>query len=109
MVRSKDQGFINLQDKARFGNELKDLLKNKAFNILLEGMIQKRHQLIDASDSFEMNVEEAEKMRMMRASIKTFISSIIFSIEDGLRAEQKIKEVLDFETENEKKIRGKGQ
>ena len=108
-MKSTDEGFLVLKEKKRFADGIKDLYDNEAFMALINGMLRKRNLLIDASDSFEMTAVDAEKNRLMRAAIKTFLSSIVFSVEEGDRATDRINHILEFEKEDRsKKFERKG-
>lgn len=80
-----------------FAQELKDLAELPIFKKIIEGMLDKKNQLLRIIDDSQSSREAVDDARNKRMAIQWFFESIVITVKVGERAEEEIRRYEEYE------------
>lgn len=98
----------NKADQVALASDLKQMAELPIFQRIIEGMVDKKLEMLKIIDNPASSKDQIEDAREKRMAIQWFIESFMTTIYLGEQAAEKIKQYQDYEAKKENKGVAKG-
>ena len=90
-------------EQVSFAGDLKQLAELPIFKKIIEGMVDKKLEMLRIIDNPASPKEQIEEARNKRMAIQWFIESFMTTIYSGERAAEEVKKYQEFEAKKDNK------